>query len=157
MENTIEMNDFDQPEGAEGGDEGVIDDTPIDEDDFRASLDDLSRRDDNVRVSTFRIENRNDRYARRKDQTNELGLQGGFNNIKSEYVKRLQGSSYHINPNDGPFSKNLISRLDVTKNKLIFKRAEIAYIDVDGSYKFSKNKEIGNTFQHTGSYMIKHL
>ena len=133
------MNDFNQPEGAEGGDEGVIDDTPIDEDDFRSGLNDSDRLDD-AKTSSFRKENSNDRYARRKEKTDELGLQGGFDNIKSEYVKRLQGSSYRINPDDGPFSRNLISRLDITKNKLTFNRAEIAYIDMDGSYKFSKNK-----------------
>jgi hypothetical protein len=144
MEDNIELDNLNRPERAEGGeDETVIDDTPVDEDDFITRLDDLRKEDDNVRVSTFREENRNDRYSRRRDETFELGLQGGFSDIKSEYVRRLQKSDYHINPNDGPFSKKLISSLNITKNKLIFRRAKIAYIDVDGSYKKSTSRKFG--------------
>ncbi|CAB4019675.1 Hypothetical predicted protein [Paramuricea clavata] len=58
---TIEMNDFDQPEGAEGGDEGV---TPVDEDDFRGGLNDNDRLDD-AKTSSFYEENKDDSYRKR--------------------------------------------------------------------------------------------
>jgi hypothetical protein len=59
------MNDFNRPEGdegAEGGnDEAVISDTPIDEDDFRSGLDRLN----DAKTSSFREENKDDKYAKR--------------------------------------------------------------------------------------------
>ncbi|CAB4026626.1 Hypothetical predicted protein, partial [Paramuricea clavata] len=103
------MNDFDQPEGAEGGDEGVLDDTPVNEDDFRSGLDGNDRLDD-AKTSSF------------------------------QYIRRLQESKYNINANDGPVSRNLLSSLDITKNKLTFKGVEVAYIDTNGIYRFSTNK-----------------
>jgi hypothetical protein len=139
MENTIEMSDYNQPEGAEGGDEAVIDDTPINEDDFQDGLTDNDRLDD-AKISSFREENKDDSYRRRKKQLHELSTYGKFDDIKGEYVRRLLRSNYHINPDDGPSSKNFISLLDITKNKLKFSGVEIAYIGTDGMYRFSNNK-----------------
>jgi hypothetical protein len=137
MEDTIEMNDFDQPEGAEGGeDETVIDDTPIGEDDFISGLDGL----DDAKTSSFREENKDDSYRKRKRQLDELSTYGKFDNIKSEYIKRLWGSDYRINANDGPISRDLLSSLDITKNKLTYKGTEVAYIDTNGIYRSSTNR-----------------
>ncbi|CAB4007387.1 Hypothetical predicted protein [Paramuricea clavata] len=49
-------------------------------------------------------------------------------------------SDYRINADDGPVSRDLLSRLDITRNKLTFKGTEIAYIDTSGIYRFSTNK-----------------
>ena len=66
MEDNIELDNTNQPEGAEGGgDETVIDDTPIDEDDFLSGLDDDQRLDD-AKTSSFREENKDDSYRKRK-------------------------------------------------------------------------------------------
>ena len=133
------MNDFDQPEGAEGGDEGVVDDTPVDEDDFRGGLNDNDRLDD-AKTSSFHEENKDDSYRKRKRELDELYTYGKFDDIKSEYIKRLQGSDYRINVDDGPVSRDLLSCLDITRNKLTFKGVEIAYIDTSGIYRLSTNK-----------------
>ena len=55
----IELDNLNQPEGAEGGDEGVLDDTPVDEDDFRGGLNDNDRLDD-AKTSSFRKEIKDD-------------------------------------------------------------------------------------------------
>ncbi|CAB4026467.1 Hypothetical predicted protein [Paramuricea clavata] len=138
---TIEMNDLNRPEGAEGGeDETVIDDTPIDEDDFLSGLDDDQRLDD-VKTSSFREENKNDSYRKRKKQLDELSTYGKFDDIKIEYVRRLFRTEYRIDPTDGRNSKEFISSLDITKNKLTFNGADVAYIDTGGTYKMSENKK----------------
>jgi hypothetical protein len=64
---TIEMGNLNQPEGAEGGDEGAIAETSLDEDGFRAGLDDDQRLDD-AKTSSFSEENRDDKFAKRKRQ-----------------------------------------------------------------------------------------
>jgi hypothetical protein len=140
MEDTIEMNDFDRPEGAEGGDEGVIDDTPIDEDDFLSGLTDDQRLDD-AKTSSFREENKDDSYRKRKRQLDELSTYGKFDDIKVEYVKRLFQTEYRIDSSDGQNSKELVSSLDITKNKLTFNGADVAYIDTGGAYNLSKDKK----------------
>jgi hypothetical protein len=137
MEDNIELDNLNRPEGAEGGeDETVIDNTPIDEDDFLSGLDGL----DDAKTSSFREENRDDGFPKRKIQLNELSTYGKFDDIKVEYVKRLQGSDYRINANDGPISRDLLSSLDITKNKLTYKGTEVAYIDTNGIYRHSTNK-----------------
>ena len=138
MEDTIELNNLNRPEGAEGGeDETVIDDTPIDEDDFLSGLDGL----DDAKTSSFREENRDDKYVKRKRQLNELSTYGKFDDIKAEYVSRLFGHEYRIDPDDGQNSKEFISRLDITKNKLTFNGADVAYIDTGGNFKMTENKK----------------
>ncbi|CAB3979016.1 Hypothetical predicted protein [Paramuricea clavata] len=138
---TIEMNDLNQPEGAEGGeDETVIDDTPVDEDDFLSELDDDQRLDD-VKTSSFREENRDDFYRKRKKQLDELSTFEKFDDIKIEYVRRLFGTEYRIDPTDRRNSKEFISSLDITKNKLTFNGADAAYIDTGGTYRMSDNKK----------------
>ncbi|CAB4023669.1 Hypothetical predicted protein [Paramuricea clavata] len=138
---TIEMNDLNRPEGAEGGeDETVIDDTPVDEDDFLSELDDDQRLDD-VKTSSFREENRDDSYRKRKKQLDELSTFGKFDDIKIEYVRRLFRTEYRIDPTDGRNSKEFISSLDITKNKLTFNGADVAYIDTGGTYRMSENKK----------------
>ena len=127
------MNDFNRPEsgeGAEGGDnEVVISDTPIDEDDFLSGLDKL----DDAKTSSFREENKDDKYSKRKRQLDELYTYGEFDDIKVEYIRRLFNHEYSIDPADGQNSKKLISSLDITKNKLKFKGADVAYIDTGGN------------------------
>jgi hypothetical protein len=141
MEDNIELDNLNRPEGAEGGeDETVIDDTPIDEDDFLSGLDDDQRLDD-AKTSSFREENRDDKFAKRKRQLNELSTYGKFDDIKVEYVKRLFQTEYRIGPSDGQNSKELVSSLDITKNKLTFNGADVAYIDTGGAYNLSKDKK----------------
>ena len=73
MENNLELDNLNQPEGAEGGeDQTVIDNTPIDEDDFLSGLDGL----DDAKTSSFREENRDDGFPKRKRQLNELSTYG---------------------------------------------------------------------------------
>jgi hypothetical protein len=139
---TIEMNDFDQPEGAEGGD------TPVDEDDFWGGLNDNDRLDD-AKTSSFHEENKDDSYRKRKRELDELYTYGKFDDIKSEYIKRLQGSDYRINVDDGPVSRDLLSRLDITRNKLTFKGVEsltliqVVYTD------FPPTKDIKNSYRNS--------
>ena len=138
MENTIELDNLNRLEGAEGGeDDTVIDDTPIDEDDFLSGLDGL----DDAKTSSFREENRDDKFAKRKRQLNELSTYGKFDDIKVEYVKRLFQTEYRIDPADGQNSKELVSSLDITKNKLTFNGADVAYIDTGGAYNLYKDKK----------------
>jgi hypothetical protein len=138
MENNIELDNLNQPEGAEGGeDETVIDDTPIDEDDFLSGLDGL----DDAKTSSFREENRDDKYAKRKRQLNELSTYGKFDDIKVEHVKRLFQTEYRIDPADGQNSKELISSLDITKHKLTFNGTDVAYVDTGGNFRMSNEKK----------------
>ena len=138
MENNIELDNINQPEGAEGGeDETVIDDTPIDEDDFLSGLDGL----DDAKTSSFREENRDDKYAKRKRQLNELSTYGKFDDIKVEYVKRLFQTEYRIDPADGQNSRELISSLDITKHKLTFNGTDVAYVDTGGNFRMSNEKK----------------
>ena len=100
------MHDINRPEGAEGaegGDEDAINETPLDEDDFLSGLD---RQDDDVRVSTFREENKDDTFRKRKRETDRLYTVESFNEIKAEYVRMLFKSGYRLNPNDGQFSRD---------------------------------------------------
>ena len=141
MEDNIELDNLNRPEGAEGGeDDTVIDDTPIDEDDFLSGIDDDQRLDD-AKTSSFREENRDDSYRKRKRQLDELSTYGKFDDIKIEYVRRFFQTEYRIDPADGQNSKELISSLDITKNKLTFNGADVAYIDTSGNYQKSDNKK----------------
>ncbi|CAB4003485.1 Hypothetical predicted protein [Paramuricea clavata] len=138
---TIEMNDLNRPKGAEGGeDETVIDDTPTDEDDFLSGVDDDQRLDD-VRTSSFREENKNDPYRKRKRQLDRLSTNGKFDDMKIEYVRSLFGTEYRIDPTDGRNSQEFISSLDITKNKLTFNGADVAYIDTIGTYRMTGNEK----------------
>ena len=132
------MGNLNPPEVTEGGeDETVIDDTPIDEDELLSGLDGL----DDAKTSTFREENRDDKYSKRKRQLNELSTYGKLDDIKVEYVRRLFGHEYRIDPADGQNSKELISSLDITKNKLTLNGTDVAYIDTGGNFKMTKNKK----------------
>jgi hypothetical protein len=141
MEDNIELDNLNRPEGAEvGEDETVIDDTPIDEDDFLSGLTDDQRLND-AKTSSFREENRDDSYRNRKRQLDELSTYGKFDDIKVEYVRRLFQTEYRIDPADRQNSKELVSRLDLTKNKLTFRGNDVAYIDTRGLYNLSKDKK----------------
>ncbi|CAB3998073.1 uncharacterized transposon-derived [Paramuricea clavata] len=79
-----ELDNLNLPEGAEGGeDDTVIDDTPIDEDDFLSGLTDDQRLDD-AKTSSFREENRDDSYRNKKKQLDELSTYGKFDDIKNK-------------------------------------------------------------------------
>ena len=91
------MNEFnDRPEGgdeAEGGeDETVIDD----EDDFSVYLNHTVDGLNEAKTSSFRDENKNDKYRRRKEQINRLYLIGNFNDMNGEFAKKLLRSEYRI-------------------------------------------------------------
>ncbi|CAB3985878.1 Hypothetical predicted protein [Paramuricea clavata] len=96
---------------------------------------------DDAKTSSFREENRDDSYRKRKRQLDELSTFGKFDDIKIEYVRRFFQTEYRIDPTDGRNSKELISSLDITKNKLIFNGADVAYIDTGGNYQKSYSKK----------------
>ena len=130
------MNDLsnDRREGndeAEGGEDEMV----IDEDDF---FDQLDQTADEVKTSSFRDENKDDTFRRRKEQINRLYVIGKFNDIKGELARRLLRSEYRIDPTDGQNSREFISRLDITKHKLTY---VIGYIDTSGAFKMSGNKK----------------
>ena len=133
------MNDLfnDRPERTDEA-EGGEDETAIDEDDF---LDQLDRTADEVKTSSFRDENKDDTYRRRMEQINRLYVIGKFNDIKGEFARRLLKSEYRIDPTDLQNSREFISRLDITKHKLIFDGTVIGYIDTSGAFKMSENKK----------------
>jgi hypothetical protein len=67
-----------------------------------------------VKTSSFREENKDDSYRRRKRQTDELRtygkfdiIKGKFDIIKGEFARRLLGSEYRIDLNDGKNPENL--------------------------------------------------
>ncbi|CAB3980765.1 Hypothetical predicted protein [Paramuricea clavata] len=134
---TIELDNLNRPEEAEGGDEGAIAETPLDEDGSLSGLDGL----DNAKTSSFREENKDDSFKKRKRQLDELRTYGKFDDIKVEYVRRLFQTEYRIDPADGQNSKELVSSLDITKNKLTFNGVDVAYIDTGGAYNLSKDKK----------------
>ena len=111
----------DRPEGGDEA-EGGEDETVIDEDDFFDGLNE-------AKTSSFREENKDDSYRRRKRQTDELYIYGKFDVIKGEFVRRLLGSEYRINPTDGQYSREFIPRLDITKHKLTFDGTIVGFID----------------------------
>jgi hypothetical protein len=138
---TVEKNEFnDRPEGndeAEGGE----DETGIDEDDFLDQLDQTAEELNEAKTSSFRDENKDDTFRRRKKQTNKLYLTGKFNDIKGEFARKLLSSEYPIDPTDGQNSREFISRLDITKHKLTFDGTVIGYIDTSGAFRMSENKK----------------
>ena len=135
------MNEFnDRPEGndeAKGGE----DETGIDEDDFLDQLDQTAEELNEAKTSSFRDENKDDTFRRRKEQTNKLYLTGKFNDIKGEFARKLLSSEYRIDPTDGQNSREFISRLDITKHKLSFDGTVIGYIDTSGAFRMSENKK----------------
>jgi hypothetical protein len=60
-----------------------------------------------VKTSSFCEENKDDSYRRRKRQTDELRTYGKFDIIKGEFARRLLGSEYRIDLNDGKNPENL--------------------------------------------------
>ena len=139
------MHDINRPEGEEGveggDDEAVISDTPFNEGDLLAGIDRLNRQDDDARVSTFRKENKNDTIKKRKKETERLYTVGSFNELKAEYVRMIFVKDYSLNPNDGQFSREFFSRLDIDKYKLTFHGTTVAYIEKDGTYKLSRDRK----------------
>jgi hypothetical protein len=141
----IELDNLNQPEGAEGGevgeDETNIDDTPADEDDFQAGIDRLDRQDDDVRTSSFYEENKNDKYTKRKRELMDLYSLGKFDTIKGEYIKRCFESEYRIYPDDGPVSERFLSRVDLTENRLTFDGTPVVNINTSVKYVMHRNKK----------------
>jgi hypothetical protein len=141
---TIEMNDFDRPEGGDEA-EGGEDETVIDEDDFNDPLEQTVDELDEVKTSSFPKEHEKEKYERRKKQINKLYVIGKFNDIKGEFVRKLLRSEYRIDPTDGQNSREFISRLDITKYKLTFDGTEVGYIDTGGAYRMSGNKKFARS------------
>ena len=100
----MEMNDFNRPEGNDEA-EGVENKTVIDEDDLIDPLDQTVNELDEVKTSSFREENKDDNYRRRKRQTGELRKYEKFDIIKGEFARRLLGSENQIDLNDGKKSR----------------------------------------------------
>jgi hypothetical protein len=137
---TVEMNDFNRPEGndeAEGGE----DETVIDEDDFIGPLDQTVDELDEVKTCSFREKNKDDSYRRRKRQTDELRTYGKCDTIKREFVRRLLRSEYRIDLNDGKNSREFIDHLDITKHELTFNGTVVGYIGTNGAYRMSESKK----------------
>ena len=145
----IEMNDFDVPGEdfpAQDEEETAIDD-PLEDpwDDLWDDLWDTNRQDvlpndaidDRFEEFDFRRDNEDDRYRRRKEQTDRL-RELSLNNIKADYVGKLEGSAYRIRPSDGKNSGELFRRLGVKKNWLTLDGVGIAYISTGGKYTESR-------------------
>ena len=66
---------------------------------------------------------------------------GSFNELKAEYVRMIFVKDYSLNPNDGQFSREFFSRLDIDKYKLTFDGTTVAYIEKDGTYKLSRDRK----------------
>ncbi|CAB3987900.1 Hypothetical predicted protein [Paramuricea clavata] len=112
-------------------------------DDLReTTLDDLDRRNNEVWLSDFKRQNENEKNTKRKKETNSLHTTGSSVGLKSEYMKKLFGNDYKLNPNDGPNSKDLFSRLNTHGYWLTFDNIDVAFIEKNGEYKLSTNKNV---------------
>ncbi|CAB3992108.1 Hypothetical predicted protein [Paramuricea clavata] len=80
---TIEMDNLNRAEKAEGNDEGGIAETHLDEDGFLSGLDGL----DDAKTSSFREENKDDSFKKRNRQLDELRTYGKFDDIKEHRGK----------------------------------------------------------------------
>ncbi|CAB4023218.1 Hypothetical predicted protein [Paramuricea clavata] len=129
---------FDRPEGGDEA-EGGEDETIIDEDDFIDHLNQTADKLDEAKTSTFRDENREDKYEKRKRRTDELRTYGKFDTIRGEFVRRLLGSEYRIDLNDGENSKEFIDHLDSTKHERKFNGTVVGYIGTNGAYRMSES------------------
>lgn len=128
------MNDLfnDRPEGSDEAETSFIQD-----DNDLSDLPDL----DDPEWRSFRNENANDSFSKRRTQINELSTLETTNDRKGEYVRRLLESEYRLNPNDGPISKDLFGRLDFKKYWISFDGVGIAYIGKSGEYTISTDKK----------------
>ena len=129
------MNDLfnERPEGndeAEGGeDETVIDDDDKHSDDPLVRLD---QNFDDINTSRFHEENSGMRPGKRKKSVNELYLMGRYTDLRVEFVRRVLGSEYRLDPNDGQNSRKFISRLSTDEHRLTFDGTAVGYINMDG-------------------------
>ncbi|CAB4026872.1 Hypothetical predicted protein [Paramuricea clavata] len=136
MEN-IELNDFGQRDDNYEWDNW--EETNVDS--YETRLEDLDRRYDEVWMTDFKRNNESDTSKKRKIETNSLLTTRSSVNLKAGYMKKLFTEDYKLNPNDGPDSKDLFSRLDVAdKCWLTYDDVKVAYIDRSGNYKFSGDK-----------------
>ncbi|CAB3996257.1 integrase core domain-containing [Paramuricea clavata] len=114
-----------------------------DDDLYKTELDNLDRQDDEVWLTDFKRQNENDRYTKRKKQTNSLYTTGSSAGLKSEYVKKLFKNEYRLSPNDGPNSKDFFSRLNIIDGYwLSFDNIKVAYIEKNGEYSLSTSKNV---------------
>ncbi|CAB3977330.1 integrase core domain-containing [Paramuricea clavata] len=104
-----------------------------------SGLEDLDRQDDELWMMDFKGNNEDDTSTKRKREINSLYTTGSYVNLKSEYMKKLFTEDYRVNPNDGPNSKDLFSRLNVDGYWLTFDDVKVAFIDRNGNYLLSKN------------------
>ncbi|CAB4008997.1 integrase core domain-containing [Paramuricea clavata] len=120
--------------------EDEYDDINLNDDLYETALDDLDRQDDEKWLLDFKRQNENDKARKKKRETNSLYTTGSSSGLKSEYMKKLFENDYQLNPNDGPRSKDLFSRLDVVdKYWLTFDGTKVAFIDRNGKYFLSKD------------------
>ncbi|CAB4019499.1 integrase core domain-containing, partial [Paramuricea clavata] len=131
----IELNDFNNDYD---WDTWEYDETNVDE---NIEMEDfLDRRDDEIRLMEFKKDSDNDTSTKRKRETNSLYRTGrSYTGLKSEYMKNLFTQDYRLNPNDGPNSKDLFSRLNLSGHWLTFDDVRVAFIDRNGNYFLSKN------------------
>ncbi|CAB4008214.1 Hypothetical predicted protein [Paramuricea clavata] len=132
------MDDFGEYDDYEWDD---WEETNLDNDDLHETgLEDLDRQDDELWMTDFKRNNEDDTSTKRKRETNLLYTTGSSVQLKSEHMKKLFTENYNLNPNDGPNSRNLFSRLDVVdKYWLTFDNVKVAFIDRNGNYFLSKN------------------
>jgi hypothetical protein len=72
------------------------------------------------------------RPGKRKKSVNELYLMGRYTDLRVEFVRRILGSEYRLDPNDGQNSRKFISRLSTDEHRLTFDGTAVGYINMDG-------------------------
>ncbi|CAB3994842.1 Hypothetical predicted protein [Paramuricea clavata] len=136
----IELNDIDNYDW-DPWEDGYEETNLNDDDLYETGLEDLDRQDDELWMMDFKRNNEDDTFKKRKRETNFLYTTGSSVDLKSEYMKKLFTENYRLNPNDGPNSKDLFSRLDVVdKYWLTFDNVKVATIERNGDFRFSKDK-----------------
>ena len=131
-----------------GGSDEAEAETSFIKDDDENSDDLLVRLDqnfDDINTSRFYEENRGMKPGKRKKSVNELYLMGRYTDLRVELVRKVLGSEYRLDPNDGRNSSGFISRLSTDEHKLTFDGTAVGYISMDGSFKVSENKKYSTT------------
>jgi hypothetical protein len=132
-----EMNDLfnDRPGGS---DEGEAETSFIEDGDDENFDDLLVRQDqnfDDINPSRFYEENWGIKPGKRKKSVNELYLTGRYTDLRVEFVRRVLGSEYRLDPNDGQNSRGFISRLSTDERKPTFDGTAVGYIIMDVSFR----------------------
>ena len=106
-----------------------------DDENFDDLLVRLDQNFDDINTSRFYEENRGIKPGKRKKSVNELYLTGRYTDLRVEFVRRVLGSEYRLDPNDGQNSRGFISRLSTDERKLTFDGTAVGYISMDVSFR----------------------